>query len=62
MSFNMCMRWIAIVSMLGIVAGCGRAGSLEPPPGSAAAPVASEQGAEQVPPKEDRRFILDGLL
>jgi len=41
------------------VAACGRAGPLEPPPASIAAPATPDAQADAV---DDRPFVLDGLL
>ncbi|MEO1703069.1 MAG: lipoprotein [Pseudomonadota bacterium] len=62
MPFGNGVRWIVALLMIGIVAACGRAGPLEPPPGSATAPAEDGQGAVQEAPKEDKPFVLDGLL
>ena len=52
------VRWIVALLMLGFVAACGRAGPLEPPPGAVTAPAQEAPEA----PKEDKPFVLDGLL
>ena len=62
MVFGRCLYWFAAVLLLAAVAACGRAGDLEPPPGSVPAPSQDQDGDAQVAPVEDKPFVLDGLL
>lgn len=50
----------ALVAALFALSACGRAGPLEPPPASVAAP--QTQADDSGDTAEDRPFILDGLL
>lgn len=56
--------WLKTICTIAVLAaalsGCGRKGGLERPGAITTNPPA--QGTETTPPKEDRRFILDGLL
>lgn len=52
-----------LVAAVGL-AGCGRKGALEAPPGATLQTVAPEavEAPGQQPPKPDKPFILDGLI
>jgi predicted small lipoprotein YifL len=59
---------LAVAAALGLVAGCGRKGSLDTP---YAAGIEARKEAqrnkeplppEPTPPQPDRKFVLDGLL
>ncbi len=51
-----------VIGAVGL-AGCGRKGALEPPPGVAAAPATVDgQPPLETPPKPDKPFFLDPLL
>ncbi|MEM8542275.1 MAG: lipoprotein [Pseudomonadota bacterium] len=56
-------RTFLLMLALSALAACGRAGPLEPPPSSVAAPAddAGDSASEDAP-KQDRPFILDGIL
>lgn len=56
-------RTFLLMLALSALAACGRAGPLEPPPSSVVAPAddAEDEAAEDAP-KQDRPFILDGIL
>lgn len=53
------LKPLFLIAMLAGLAACGRAGPLEPPPSSV---VTDADGNEVEAPKEDKPFILDGLL
>lgn len=53
------LKPLLMIALLAGLAACGRAGSLEPPPSAA---VTDEDGNKVDAPKEDKPFILDGLL
>ncbi|MEL6203615.1 MAG: lipoprotein [Pseudomonadota bacterium] len=62
MVFGRCLNWFAAIVLLAALAACGRAGDLEPPPGSVTAPSQNQEGQAQEAPVEDKPFVLDGLL
>ena len=62
MSIGNGIRWIVALLVLGAVAACGRAGPVEPPPGSVVEPASQQQGKAEKEPVEDKPFVLDGLL
>lgn len=53
-------RTFILMLTLSALAACGRAGPLEPPPSSVSTPAENAEEAEA--PKQDRPFILDGIL
>jgi predicted small lipoprotein YifL len=63
MTFRSVRGAIALVLVASFaLAGCGRRGDLEPPPGQ---PLTTTQEGKKVDPgivKPDRPFVLDGLL
>lgn len=48
------------VTALAVVAGCGRKGPLEPPPGSVSQPQSESDAPASN--ENDRRIILDNLI
>ena len=49
----------AVVALLFVLAACGRAGPLEPPPASVSQGQAQTEDGQ---PEQDRPFVLDRLL
>ncbi|GAB4350577.1 MAG: hypothetical protein Kow0026_06930 [Oricola sp.] len=58
MGASQIQRILLVAALAASLAGCGRAGALEPPP--AAAKGGQAQQADT--PVEDRRFVLDPLI
>lgn len=59
MNMKLYVKILFLILSLGALAACGRAGPLEPP--SASVSAKADDDAEETP-KEDRPFILDGIL
>ncbi len=56
-------RFLVVVLAMAMLAGCGRAGAPYKPSEAAAKQAKeNEQPAPPAPAKQDKRFILDGLL